>query len=423
MKTLKISVEINGEQIPAGQITGNTPQTAVFEYDPEYIEAGFAPISISLPLQEEPFTAVETKNFFEGLLPEGFARRSVSEWLHAPEDDYLTILQALGEECLGAIQVSAKAGGAAGYKALSDDDVKALAREGISRSTDMIVQTHLSLTGASGKVGLYYDEKSKRWFLPIGMAPSTHIVKQSHVRLESIVTNEQLSLMTAKALGLDVAESFVIDMGKGGDEDILFAAKRYDRMLPEHPEMTDGLPRPLRLHQEDFAQALGINAKQKYEKSGQGYLKLIFELIRSYSTDPINDQLKLWDLLTFDYLIGNTDNHIKNLSLLHSSDMQSIHLAPAYDIVSTCIYRESSRQMAIGIGGVFDIDQIGRKQFTDAAADAGLGRLMAMKRFDELAARFENALNTSARELYDQGFRNSIHISETILQTGGFRNL
>ena len=79
--------------------------------------------------------------------------------------------------------------------------------------------------------------------------------------------------------------------------------------------------------------------------------------------------------------------------------------------------------MAIGIGGVFDIDQIGRKQFTDAAADAGLGRLMAMKRFDELAARFENALNTSARELYDQGFRNSIQISETILQTGGFRNL
>ena len=39
---------------------------------------------------------------------------------------------------------------------------------------------------------------------------------------------------------------------------------------------------PLRLHQEDFAQALGITASQKYEKNGKDYLADAFELIKNY---------------------------------------------------------------------------------------------------------------------------------------------
>ena len=92
MRTLEISIEVNGRQIPVGRITGTAPQDSCFAYSSEYIHAGHRPISISLPLQEEPFTADATRNFFEGLLPEGFARKSVSEWLHADEDDYLTIV-------------------------------------------------------------------------------------------------------------------------------------------------------------------------------------------------------------------------------------------------------------------------------------------------------------------------------------------
>lgn len=419
-RALEISIEINGEQIRVGRITGTSPQDASFEYLPEYIAAANRPISISLPLQEAPFTPDITRNFFEGLLPEGFARRSVSEWLHANEDDYLRILQALGRECLGAIQVSSPGETRGGYEPLSVEDVKALAREGMRRSTDLVVQAHLSLTGASGKAGLYYNQVDDQWFLPKGIAPSTHIVKQSHVRLGGIVTNEQISMTAAKALGLDVPESFIVNTGEGRDEDILFATRRYDRVFSEYSEMTDGLPRPLRLHQEDFAQALGISSREKYERPGQEYLKKIFEMLRSYSVDPINDQLKLWDTLVFDYLIGNTDNHIKNLSVVYSPDMRTIRLAPAYDIVSTCIYRESSRQMAIGIGGEFDIDRITRKQFEIAAEEAGLGRRMAMGRFERMADRFESTLKEIALALSEMGLQETNAICDKILRSGGY---
>ncbi len=423
MKTLRISIEINGKQVPVGELVGNGPQDAVFKYGSSYIEAGLRPVSISLPLQDEAFSVEKTRNFFEGLLPEGFARKSVSEWIHTPEDDYLTILKVLGEECIGAVKVSEDEEMADGYEPLSIEDVRALAREGITRSTDLVVRAHLSLTGASGKVGLYYDENKKQWFLPKGTAPSTHIVKQSHVRLGSIVTNEQLSMMTAKKLGLEVPESFIINTGQARDEDILFATKRFDRVFPDSPDAADGLPRPLRLHQEDFAQALGVDAGKKYELPGQRYLKRLFDLIRENCADPINDQIRLWDILVFDYLIGNTDNHIKNISLLYDAGMKRMRLAPAYDIISTCVYRESSREMAIAIGGEFDIGKIGRGHFISAAGEAGLGKRMAVNRFDEMADAYEHALRSSAEELAAAGFERSKEICERILEAGGYRNL
>ena len=77
--------------------------------------------------------------------------------------------------------------------------------------------------------------------------------------------------------------------------------------------------------------------------------------MKKYSSNPMEDQLKLWDICVFNYLIGNTDNHIKNVSLLYASDMASIRLAPAYDIVCTMIYPSSTTEMAVSIGCEYDI--------------------------------------------------------------------
>ena len=89
------------------------------------------------------------------------------------------------------------------YEQLSLEQVRALAQEGATKSAELVTKSHLSLTGASGKVGLYYNQLDRQWYLPIGSAPSTHIVKQSHVRLDSIVTNEQLAILTAKKVGME----------------------------------------------------------------------------------------------------------------------------------------------------------------------------------------------------------------------------
>lgn len=139
--------------------------------------------------------------------------------------------------------------------------------------------------------------------------------------------------------------SFIVNTGGGAEHEVLFATARYDRFFPAAPKRISGLPSPQRLHQEDFAQALGIPASMKYEKEPRGYLREMFALLRRASGDPITDQLRLWDLLVFNWLLGNTDAHVKNFSLLYSADLRRVRLAPAYDLVSTAAYRQSTREL------------------------------------------------------------------------------
>ena len=424
MIRLFVYIEINGESEYVGEITGDDAQDACFTYADSYIEdSEHRSISIGLPLEEKTFDAKRTRIFFEGLLPEGFTRRCVAEWMHIDENDYLSILAALGRECLGAIKILDESDDTISpeYRELSAGEVYALANEGATESAELVTKSHLSLTGASGKVGLYYDEKKAKWFLPLGAAPSTHIVKQSHVRLKKIVANEQLCLLTAKYLGIEVPESFIVTTDTEDEEAVLFATKRYDRSFAGNDRQINGMPAPRRLHQEDFSQALGIASSNKYEKENEGYLKRLFDLIRIHSADPMTDSLKLWDICVFNYLIGNTDNHIKNLSLLYSADLKSVRLAPAYDIVSTMIYSSSTEDMALRINGICNINEITRDSFEKAASSVGLGTKMAMKRFDAMVSGFVSAISRAKEELKAQGFDRAEKISERILEKGGIR--
>lgn len=178
----------------------------------------------------------------------------------------------------------------------------------------------------------------------------------------------------------------------------------------------DGLTVPFRLHQEDFSQAMGISSGHKYEHNGEGYLKRMCDILKKYSSNPMEDQLKLWDICVFNYLIGNTDNHIKNVSLLYSSDMASIRLAPAYDIVCTMIYPSSTTEMAVSIGCEYDINKIKREHFCRELKNIGIGEKLAMKHYDDMLSRIESALEESCETLMQQGFIQAKDMKKRILE-------
>lgn len=418
---LTVQIEINGIMIKAGIITGTDSKDAVFNYDKSYVtNPNCRPVSISLPFSKPNFTPEETRNYFEGLLPEGFTRRTIADSVHADSDDYISILKELGQECLGAIQIIDETSTPleADYKKLNEDEIKILAESGINKAANLEIKSHLSLTGASGKTGLYYNQNSKKWYLPVGSAPSNFIVKQSHVRLRNIVVNEQLCLLTAKKLGIEVPESFIIqtEHNKTDDLNVLFATKRFDRFTDSDSKKLNDLFVPYRLHQEDFAQALGIKSAWKYEKNGEHYLKKMFEILQSYSTNPIEDQLKLWRICVFNFLIGNTDNHIKNYSLIYSKDLKTVKLAPCYDVISTKIYETSTNEMSLSINGKLNIKTITREDFELEAKSLGLGTKIAMKIFDDVSDKIKNALNESIDELTKSGFIEAKNLADRIIQ-------
>lgn len=413
-----VSIEKEGRLYKVGTLEGTDHNDTVFAYDGEYLnDMSATALSVSLPLEEVRFDPVKTRTFFEGMLPEGFIRHSLADRMHIDEKDYISMLHNLGRECIGAVRITTDDETIdEEYIPVTKQEIEQLAAEGATKSTEIVTKTHLSLAGASGKVGLYYDESLDKWYLPAGTAPSTHIVKQSHVRLKGIVTNERLSMLTAAKCGIDTAESFIVNTGAATESEVLYATKRYDRMITDRSEKIGALARPDRLHQEDFAQALGIPSSQKYEKAEDHYMAQMFRVLRECSADPVQDQLKLWDRVIFNYLIGNTDAHIKNYSLLYSPDMRSIRLAPAYDIVSTVVYENSTREMSMKIGNVMDIDDVTAESFEQVASEVGLGRSLAMKRYNMMRDKFERALSEAALELAEEGFGAAVDICRKILE-------
>ena len=74
-----------------------------FGYDPQWLEHGF-PVSITLPLSAGA-AEVDAHPFFEGLLPEGGARRRLARQHRLDEHDDAGLLFAIGEDCAGALAI------------------------------------------------------------------------------------------------------------------------------------------------------------------------------------------------------------------------------------------------------------------------------------------------------------------------------
>ena len=230
-------------------------------------------------------------------------------------------------------------------------------------------------------------------------------------------------MRAAAKCGIDVPDSFIIDLGSGKDSEVLYATKRFDRTFKDSAKTIEGLRCPLRLHQEDFSQAMGIPSAQKYEKDHAGYMRRMFDILRKYSANPIQDQQKLWDMIVFCYLLGNTDAHIKNFSLLYGKDLRSVRLAPAYDLVSTTVYESSTREMAFSVGNAVLIDEITEHSFREAASEIHIGERFAIGRYNYICEHFREALREAADELMEAGFSKAGEIEEKILRTGGFARI
>ena len=237
----------------------------------------------------------------------------------------------------------------------------------------------LSLAGAQDKVAVRIegDEVS----LPLGGAPSTHILKPAVERFGGVVFNEALCMTLAAKINLPAAK---VETRKVEDVDYLLV-ERYDRK-----QITvDGAPAVDRLHQEDFCQALNIVSELKYQKEGGPSFKQCFALLRNVSTAPVIDLANLLDAVIFNYLVGNNDAHGKNFSLIYignGSVINEIRLAPLYDVISTIYYPELNTDMAMKIGRAYSSANVTPRDFEQLALDVGLAKPLVRRRVPELAA-------------------------------------
>lgn len=344
-----------------------------FCYDSAYrMSDNASALSFSLPLRETSFEEHEFRPYFEGLLPEGAALRALAEDLGAREEDYLGILALCGSDCIGDVVIEGSIAEeiTLEHEPLSLDDLKNLFARPATIASSSVV-SRLSLAGTQSKVGLYHNENCSMregWSRPIGGAPSTHIMKAESYKDLAIV--EYLSLSCAKACGLNTPDTQLLNFGKP-----VLCSKRYDRFSVGSEQGK----RIQRLHQEDITQAFGILPGSKYAELEPSTTVVIAEFFKKHSFQPLQNIQAYVRLVCFNYAIGNCDNHLKNLSLLYSKDLQRVAFAPAYDIVATCYYERFSRDMAMRIGNSLALDEVSPQDFVLFAKEVGVSLSLIQK--------------------------------------------
>lgn len=338
------------------------------------------PVSVSLPLPKSK-TPVRVGQraalaFFDGLLPEEAQRGGAARALGISLQNSFALLAELGGDVAGALSL------------IAEDDVEAHLRpqdyqtrlkEGEALKEDEFAdlvtslpqrpmlagqagRPRLSLAGAQAKIPLV-RLASGGLRLPLsleaGTEASTHILKPEPEALPGLVANEALIMRIAADIGLNVAE--VETLQAGGRPCLLVT--RYDRTQTGE-----------RLHQEDFAQALGIMSVDKYEPG----LRDAFGLVRAHSRQVARDVLSLIDVTVFNVAVGNCDAHAKNFSLLH--DGPEPRLAPFYDLLSTAAYEHVSDLFAMRVNGRRTFEELQAGDWAALAKVTGLSGSAIPKR-------------------------------------------
>lgn len=387
MENLVVSRLVGDKLVAVGIIDRETSEVPTFAYEESYLARESAlPLSLSLPLGPYRYDEQSFRPYFEGLLPEGQTRTALAARAAAREDDYLTLLVCGGFDCIGDVVVREVSQGTewdnGSYTPLSEDDLRKTLRDLPSLASSNLA-SRLSLAGTQGKVGLAHMPgmpMANDWLRPEGGAASTHILKVSN--LSRIAEFELVCMTAAEQCGISVARTCSFSLSGP-----IICSERYDRRVSREG---DGL-RVTRLHQEDLAQAFGVTPRAKYLELEGGSYHAIAQLVYERSSAALADIDQLVRVSVFNYLVGNCDNHLKNLSVLHSPT--SLRLAPVYDLVCTTFFERFSREMGMRIGSTRVIDDICPDDFHLLAGEIGMGTKRMRRICTELAERVTDAVS------------------------------
>ncbi|MFZ4857702.1 MAG: type II toxin-antitoxin system HipA family toxin [Desulfuromonadaceae bacterium] len=387
--TIGLLVSIDEDVV--GRLWFDEKKHFCFQYDKEWLEQSRIPLSLSLPLRAAPYSDDESHPFFANLLPEEKIRAVIARNLGVSLNNDYGLLERIGGDCAGAVSLYPETGEPkrepGTYRQLTLDELNTIISELPQRPLLAGEKgIRLSLAGAQKKLPIFYDEQ--QFHLGYGTAPSNYIIKPAIENLDGTVENEAFCMALANSVGLDVPRSFIHQHG----ETRVFIVKRFDRVIVGDDTR--------RLHQEDFCQALHIPPEYKYESEGGPSLAACFNLVRTASIRSGKDVLSLLNWVIFNYLIGNSDAHGKNISLLLLPEGPM--LAPFYDLLSTRIYAHYglAEGLAMKIGGESDPNAIQKKHWEQFAEEIGIKPRLVLTRVADLAKKIED----NRLQLFKGGF-------------------
>lgn len=354
------------------------------EYDADWLNGGKAfPLSPSLPLQTNTIADSGTQRpvqwFFDNLLPEEMARQLLAKDLKLATDDAFGLLEAVGAESAGALTLLRDGEelppGKLGL--LTTDELSQRIRDLPRAPLNLRTRKRMSLAGAQHKMLVILDGNTL--YEPVGQMASTHILKPEHEQRDLYpftVRNEHFTMSLAKACGLEVPYVTVKYVPEA-----CYIVERFDRK--------GRYPQQERMHVLDACQLLDLAAYRKYSQSTLETLVRLVELSRAKAVTA----LRLFRWVLFNFLVGNGDAHLKNLSFRYGRD--GVVLLPHYDLLSTVIYEKVGTHMhaelSQALGDAKRFGDVRRAHMIGAAQALGLTAPIAEREIDRMIATAQKA--------------------------------
>lgn len=229
-----------------------------------------------------------------------------------------------------------------------------------------VLKSNSSVTGVQAKLSLDLNKGGRNEVdrLTIVGLWGRYILKPQSPRYKAMPELENTTMQMAEVAGIATVPHGLIRMSDG---ELAYITRRIDRN-------DDGTKHSLL----DMCQLTNRLTEHKY----RGAYTQLAEVIRRYSSAPMLDVQRFWEIVIFSWIVGNSDMHCKNFSLIENNH-EGYSLSPAYDLLAvhlTGIDDHDELAMPLTGYGVDDNATIGGydgEAFVDAMVQSGIDRNIA----------------------------------------------
>ena len=239
-------------------------------------------------------------------------------------------------------------------------------RDNMSELAKKVIRASTSVTGVQAKMSLDVNRGGKnepKKFTIVGLW-GKYIFKPQSESYRHLPELEDLTMKMAEATGIRTVKHTLIKLADG---ELGYLTERIDR--GKHGEKISML---------DMCQLSNRLTEHKY----YGTYPQLAETIGKYSSAPLLDIQRFWEVVLFSWITGNSDMHCKNFSLIDIGGREYT-LAPAYDLLAVLLADPSDTEemaMTLKVGG--SKSGFTRADFLEAMVSSGVQEPVAVKILD-----------------------------------------
>lgn len=211
-----------------------------------------------------------------------------------------------------------------------------LSEEKLEELASMTVNKGLTVPGVQKKLSLHLSDDIEAR-LTIVDYPTGYILKPQTAEYVSLPEYEHLAMNLAETAGIQTVPHALMSVGG----QYVYITKRIDREIKKDSMKLYAM--------EDFCQISNRLTQDKYK----GSYESCGRIIKKYSIHPGLDLSELFLRTAFSFVIGNSDMHLKNFSLIENDPAErQFSLSKAYDILPVnMILPEDEEQLALTLNG------------------------------------------------------------------------